>query len=64
MTKDHLKVYLEHLKRMKDIKMELENIQESKVKYEEQYKAFQVVIQKRSREFQVARYLFGVYHLA
>jgi len=34
-TREHLKVYLEHLRRMKDIKYEIENIQEAKLKYED-----------------------------
>ena len=39
-TKEHLKVYLEHLKRMKEVKVQLEQIEEDKTKYEEQHKAF------------------------
>ena len=39
-TKEHLKVYLEHLKRMKEVKVQLEQIEEDKAKYEEQHKAF------------------------
>lgn len=49
---------------MKDIKYEIENIQEAKLKYEDQYKAFQVTIEKKSKEFKVVRYLYGIYHLA
>lgn len=34
-TKEYLRTYLEHLKRMKVVKQELEDIQLSRAKYEE-----------------------------
>ncbi len=62
-TRQYLKTYLEHLKRMKDIKEDLDMIAYAKQDYEVKRKEFLITLQKRSKEFQVVRYLFGIHHL-
>jgi hypothetical protein len=62
-TKEYLVTYLSHLRRMKILKTEIEQINHAKALYEEQHKEFLLTLQKRSKEFQVVRFLFGIHHL-
>jgi hypothetical protein len=48
---------------MKILKTEIEQINHAKALYEEQHKEFLLTLQKRSKEFQVVRFLFGIQHL-
>ena len=62
-TKEFLKRYLEHLRKMKEVKLEIEGFNTTKQENEEQQKNFLITLQKRSKEFEVVRFLFGINHL-
>lgn len=63
-TKEYLRRYLEHLKVMKQLKLDLEVIAEAKREHEVKQKEFMVTLQKRTREFECVRFLYGLYELS
>ena len=48
---------------MKGIKQDIELMNQTKKEYEEQQKNFLITLKKRSSEFKVVRFLFGIFHL-
>lgn len=62
-TKEYLKRYLEHLRKMKEVKLKIQGFNATKQENEEQNKNFLITLKKRSKEFEVVRFLFGISHL-